>query len=80
MQRSKNRKNGLLHFLGGCLAIYLFIFQLVPFFTAWGKTAEVINYINENDIDVTPLFYTESEEAGAAVFLIRKKTESEINN
>ena len=73
IQTSKNKKKNFLHFIIGCFTIYFFIFQLIPVLTSQGKTAEIIDYINENNIDATPLFYTESEEAGTAIMLIQKQ-------
>jgi len=51
----------------GLVGIWAFIFVITPLLTSTGKSAEVVDYIKENNIDATPLFYTESEVAKEAV-------------
>lgn len=64
-------RNGWIQLLIGIIGIWLFIFILTPLLTSTGKTAEIMEYIQENNIDATPLFYTESEVAKEAVEEIR---------
>lgn len=59
----------------GFILIFIFIkiMTWLLFSTPAGK--ELKTYIVEENIDCTPLFYTESEEAGKADYLMRKNKE-----
>lgn len=53
----------------GIVLIFLFIFGLAPLLS----NQEILNFIQEKEIDATPLFYTESEETGRIEFERKKK-------
>lgn len=66
-------KNKLLRLLFGIFCIWCFIVIIVPFLTQNEASQQMLNHIEENDIDTRALFYTESEEAKNAEFLLRRK-------
>ena len=68
----KKKYQQQLQLLVGCGLIYGFIFYLVPFFTQNEASKEVLEFVESRDIDSGALFYTESEEATQAEFLMRK--------
>lgn len=59
-------------FIIGIAAIALFISVIVPIFSQNETSARMLEYIEEEDIDTRALFYTESEEAVQAEFLMRQ--------
>lgn len=64
-------------FILGVCAILLFIFVLVPVLTNNEKSAQMRQFIEENDIDANALFYTESEKAGEAAFYFMKNSQNQ---
>ncbi len=66
----KFKKQG--QFLLGIFAIYGFIFYFVPLLTQNATSQQMIQFIEAKDIDAGALFYTESEEATKAEFLMRR--------
>lgn len=57
----------------GISGIVLFMAVIVPFFTKNKMTKEVLDYAEEREIDTRALFYTDSEAAVKAEFLMRQK-------
>ena len=57
----------------GIAMIYTFTVWLLPLMTQQEHTQKVLKYIEEKDIDTNALFYTESDEAREAEYLLRKK-------
>lgn len=53
-------------FLLGICSILIFVFGIAPFLQRYEPIAAIHQYIQENDIDATPLFYTEAEEFAEA--------------
>ena len=66
-------KNKLLRFLFGIFCIWCFIVVIVPALTQNEASQQMLKHIEENDIDTRALFYTDSEEARNAEFLLRSK-------
>lgn len=62
-------------FLLGIGCIWLFMVVIVPLFTQHKAATEVLDFIEKREIDTRALFYTESEEAVKAEFLMRQKKE-----
>jgi hypothetical protein len=60
-------------FLLGIGGIVLFMAVIVPFFTKNKMTREVLDYAEKREIDTRALFYTDSEAAVKAEFLMRQK-------
>lgn len=56
----------------GILSIWLFIVVIVPFCTQGKNAQQILKHIEANDIDTRALFYTESEAAVKAEFLMRR--------
>ena len=69
----------LLQLLVGILGIWLFIAVIVPLCTQNQASQQMLNHIEENDIDTRALFYTESETAKDAEFLLRSKKISTLH-
>ncbi len=61
----------------GIACIMLFVIVIVPIFSQNETSARMLEYIEEEDIDTRALFYTESEEAVQAEFLMRQQKVSE---
>ena len=60
-------------FFLGLAFITLFVGWLVPTIVQQKQAQKVLNHIEERNIDTDALFYTESEEARVAEYLMRKK-------
>lgn len=60
--KSKENIQGWARLIAGVLGMGLFIFVLAPWIQKISAIKTVHDYIRENDMDATPLFYTESEE------------------
>lgn len=69
----------LLQLLIGILGIWLFIAVIVPLCTKNQASQQMLNHIEEHDIDTRALFYTESEAAKDAEFLLRSKKISNLH-
>lgn len=50
----------------GCVCIWLFVFVLAPWLQGLGPVQTLHTFIDEQGIDATPLFYTESEASSQA--------------
>ncbi len=73
-------KNKLLRLVFGIFCIWCFIVVIVPFLTQNEASQQMLNHIEENDIDTRALFYTDSEEAKDAEFLLRSKKLHQIKD
>ena len=69
-RRENSRATRWAAFLAGCLGIWLFIFVLAPWLQKWGLVHTMHTFIQERDIDATPLFYSESEVSSEAERLL----------
>ncbi len=63
------------HLLISFLMIYLFIFYFVPQISKLASVKPLIDFIVENDIDASALYYTEIEEFSEAEFFIENSME-----
>jgi hypothetical protein len=59
----------------GVMLILIFIFVFAPAVSRLEQVEPLITYIEEQDIDATPLFYTESPLSGDAELYIRSSLE-----
>jgi len=73
-------KKKLLKLGFGIFCIWCFIVVIVPALTQNKASQQMLNHIEENDIDTRALFYTDSEDAKDAEFLLRSKHLHEIDN
>ena len=71
-------KNKLFRLVFGIFFIWCFVAVIVPFLTQNEASQQMLNHIEENDIDTRALFYTDSEDAKDAEFLLRSKKLNEI--
>lgn len=70
--KNKQIRRSYLHLLLGCLMIYGFIFHLVPRILQSKSAQPMMQYIEEQDLDNSALFYTESPVTGQVEFYIKK--------
>ena len=73
-------KKKYLQFFIALLSIWLFIFQIAPLFSKIQAYQKIQKTIQEKDIDAGALFYTESPNAGAADFYLKKKAQLQLSN
>lgn len=66
---------GWLRLTAGILCVWLFMFVLAPWVRTIGPVEEMLDFVEENDIDASALFYTEAEEFSDAEVAVRDALE-----
>lgn len=55
----------------GLAGIWLFVFFLAPWLSGFEPAKSILDFVHENDIDATALFYTEIDEFSEAEIAVR---------
>ena len=58
--------------LVGVLCVWLFIFVIAPCVREYKPIGEMLDFVHENDIDASALFYTEVEAFSEAELAVRE--------
>jgi len=71
MPRGVRPAAGWLRLAAGILCIWFFMFVLAPWVRTIGPVEEMLDFVEENDIDASALFYTEVEEFSDSEVAVR---------